>query len=92
MGERVVDLRHREGLDDGLDPVAGGEVEHGGDRRGRADGAAGDVPLGHDEGEGLDGDGLEDGADDVEAAFGSERVDVGVPVQRDVDGGDDVVE
>src|SRR5205807_651959 len=91
-GEGLVDLAHGEVLGLRGDVVAGGEVEHGGDGDRGAGGGAGDGALLFEQGEGGDGDGFEDCADDVEAAVGGQGVDHGVPVERDVDGADQEVE
>ena len=72
--------------------MAGAELEHtsGGGRT--AEWGAREGALAHDEREGRQRDWLGDGADRVEAAFGSESGDVAHPVERDGDCADDKIE
>ncbi len=92
MRECIVHPGEGEVLGPGFDAVPGGELQHRADRGGCADGRPGDRPLGHDEWERGEVERFKDRADHVQPAARGERLDVGIPVEGHIDGGDDEVE
>ena len=72
--------------------MAGAELEHTSGGGWTAEWRSGEGALAHDEREGRQHDWLGDGADRVEAAFGSESGDVAHPVERDGDCANDKIE
>lgn len=72
--------------------MAGTEVEHTSGSGWTSEWRSGEGALAHDEREGRQHDWLGDGADRVEAAFGSEGEDVAHPVERDGDCANDKIE
>lgn len=89
--EGVVDFGHGVFFDEWFDGVAGGEVEHLIDCRGAAKRGAGDGAFAAEDGEpgGFD---FGNGADDMEFPAGAKGIDVGVPIERIVDGDENHVE
>ena len=68
------------------------EFEHAGGGRRTAERGTRERALAHNEREGCQRDRLGNGANRVEAAFGSERGDVAHPIERDGDCADDEIE
>lgn len=87
-----VDIREREFLNDRCDLMSGTEFEHARGGGGTAERGTREGALAHDEREGCQRDRLWNGANRVEAAFGSERGDVAHPIERDGDCADDEIE
>ena len=87
-----VDIRECEFLNEWCDLMAGTEFEHADDSGRTAKRGTREGPLPHDEREGCECDRLWNGANRVEAAFGSERGDVTHPIERDGDCADDEIE
>jgi len=87
-----VDIRECEFLNEWCDLMAGTEFEHADDGGRTAERGTREGALAHDEREGCQRDRLWNGANRVEAAFGSERGDVTHPIERDGDCADDEIE
>src|SRR5262245_4707737 len=92
MGERLVHARHREHLGDRRDLVPAAEIEHLGGRRGATQGRPGHRLLSHQERKDRDRNRLANGPDKVKAALRRQAIEVGLPRQTHIDGGDNEVE
>ncbi len=92
MFDGVIRARHGEGFRGRRDAVAGAEGEHGVGGRGAAERRGRERLLTDDHGEADHGHRLGNGTDGVQATFGFQRGDVGVPVEVCVRGVKDEVE
>ena len=87
-----IDIRECEFLNERCDLMAGTEFEHARGGRRTAERGTREGALAHDEWEGCQRDRLWNGANRVEAAFGSERGDVAHPIEWDGNCADDEIE
>ena len=90
--EGLVDVIQLKVLGDGADLVARGKVEHLGDGGGATHGGGGEGELFGEHGKDADVERLEDRPENMEASARPEGCKIAIPIEGDIDRGEDHVE